>query len=73
MVILEVGDRVVVNGEGGSQYRGQYGTVIVGEHRSILTGRPVVEVRIDGNEDEKYGEILYAVEVDLLPREAKAA
>lgn len=58
--------RVLINSFGGSVHAGEYGTVIRGEHPAIITGRPCVEVAIDGI-DPHLGEIFYVSEVDEVP------
>ena len=45
--MIRVGERVQVVDHGDEHY-GDYGTVTRDEHNGVLTGRPMVEVLIDG-------------------------
>lgn len=46
--MIRVGERVRVTDHGDEHY-GDFGTVTREEHPGMLTGRPMVEVLIDGN------------------------
>ena len=47
--MIDIGTRVQIT-DPGDEYFGRYGTVTCAEHPAVLTGRPMVEVRIDGTE-----------------------
>lgn len=59
--MIEPNTRVRVNRFGGSEWAGQYGTVVRAEHPAVLTGRPSVEVALDGGQ---VCEVFYVSEVD---------
>lgn len=46
--MIRAGERVRVVDHGDEHY-GEHGTVTVGEYPAVLTGRPMVEVLIDGH------------------------
>jgi len=46
--MIRAGERVQVTDHGDEHY-GDHGTVTRDEHNGVLTGRPMVEVLIDGN------------------------
>lgn len=62
MATLEEGDRVVVV-DRGDPHVGEWGTVVRREYPAVLTGRAMVDVRLDGcapHEDEGF----YAEQLD---------
>lgn len=62
--MIAAGARVQVV-DPGDRHFAAYGTVTVGEHRAALTGRPMVEVRVDG-QPEVFDLGYYADQLDEL-------
>jgi hypothetical protein len=62
--VIHVGARVQVIDHADARH-GRYGTVTRGEHPAILTGRPCVEMNLDGDESWQ-DEAWYVEQVDEL-------
>jgi hypothetical protein len=62
--VIPVGARVRIADHSDAR-RGLYGTVTRAEHPAILTGRPCVEVNLDG-QDAWQDEVWYVDQVDEL-------
>lgn len=62
--MITTGDRVLVV-DRGDQHFGEHGTVTLGEHPAVLTGRAMVEVRIDG-QPERFEHGYYTEQIEAL-------
>lgn len=62
--MIALGARVVV-ADYADLHAGEHGTVTVAEHAGVLTGRPMVEVRVDG-QPEQFDLGYYVSQVDVL-------
>ena len=62
--MIRVGDRVTVT-DRGDAHHGENGTVMLGEHPGLLTGRTIVEVLVDG-QPELFDIGYYVEQLDVL-------